>query len=118
MDAESAMLVVRTFNERDREAWDTFVSNHPYGSPFHLIAWKESIEQTFGYRPFYLLATIGDRVAGVLPLFLAKSLLTGRRLISSPFCGLRRYSGRFRRGPDSVARTRQGSGTPAQGSRH
>jgi FemAB-related protein (PEP-CTERM system-associated) len=79
------MLVVRNFVESDHEAWDTFVSNHPYGTPFHLIAWKESIETTFGYHSHYLLVTAGDRVAGVLPLFLVKNLLTGKRLISSPF---------------------------------
>src|ERR1700681_2929768 len=85
MEAESTTLVVRGFDESDRAAWDTFVSNHPYGSPFHLIAWKESIEQTFGYRPLYLLATVDDHVAGVLPLFLVKNVLTRKRLISSPF---------------------------------
>ncbi len=85
MEAESAMLEVRAFNESDHAAWDAFVSNHLYGSPFHLIAWKESIEETFGYCPFYLLAMIGDRVAGVLPLFLIKNFLIGKRLISTPF---------------------------------
>jgi FemAB-related protein (PEP-CTERM system-associated) len=85
MEAESDLLLVRAFDESDQAAWDNFVLNHPYGSPFHLIAWKESIEQTFGYRPMYLIATIEDRVAGVLPLFLVKNLLTGKRLISSPF---------------------------------
>src|ERR1700720_2433244 len=85
MEAESDLLLVRTFDESDQAAWDNFVLNHAYGSPFHLIAWKESIEQTFGYRPMYLIATIEDRVAGVLPLFLVKNLLTGKRLISSPF---------------------------------
>ncbi|HEY6342316.1 MAG TPA: FemAB family XrtA/PEP-CTERM system-associated protein [Bryobacteraceae bacterium] len=74
----------------DYSAWDQFVLAHPHGTPFHLVAWKESIERTFGYRPFYLLAKRslekgGERITGVLPLFLVSSLLTGRRLISSPF---------------------------------
>ena len=50
-----------------------------------MIAWKESIEATFGYQPHYLIAMGGDRVRGVLPLFLISNLLTGKRLISSPF---------------------------------
>lgn len=66
-------------------AWDRFVLQHPYGSPFHLIAWKKSIEQTFGYRPLYLVASAGDCIRGVLPLFLVKNLLMGKVLISSPF---------------------------------
>ncbi|HEY7338282.1 MAG TPA: FemAB family XrtA/PEP-CTERM system-associated protein [Bryobacteraceae bacterium] len=69
----------------DHAAWDRFVFGHPQGSPFHLIAWKESIERTFGYRPFYLLAKRGERISAVLPLFLTGGFVTGKRLISSPF---------------------------------
>jgi FemAB-related protein (PEP-CTERM system-associated) len=85
VQAASALMVVRPFDQNDQAAWDSFVLSHPHGGPFHLIAWKESIEQTFGYRPVYLLATIDDRVAGVLPLFLVKNIIAGKRLISSPF---------------------------------
>lgn len=49
------------------------------------MAWKDSIEQTFRYQPFYLLASDGDRIRGVLPLFLVRNLLMGKALISSPF---------------------------------
>lgn len=83
-EAEVATPTVRAFDESDQPAWDNFVLNHSQGSPFHLIAWKDSIQQTFGYRPLYLLATIGDHVAAVLPLFLVNTF-TGKRLISSPF---------------------------------
>jgi FemAB-related protein (PEP-CTERM system-associated) len=78
-------LLIRQLTPGDHAAWDRFVFDHPYGSPFHLIAWKESIEQTFGYEPLYLIAVSGDTVRGVLPLFFVSSLLTGKRLISSPF---------------------------------
>jgi FemAB-related protein (PEP-CTERM system-associated) len=81
----SSPLVIRELVHADNAAWDRFVLDHPHGSPFHLIAWKESIEATFGYRPKYLIAVAGDQVRGVLPLFLVASLLTGKRLISSPF---------------------------------
>jgi FemAB-related protein (PEP-CTERM system-associated) len=80
-----AAQVVREFSPADHAAWDRFVFDHPLGSPFHLIAWKDSIEATFGYQPQYLIALTGDQVCGVLPLFLVANLLTGRRLISSPF---------------------------------
>ena len=78
-------LVVRELGASDHAAWDRFVLDHPHGSPFHLIAWKESIEATFGYQPKYLVAVTGDQVCGVLPLFLVSNMLTGKRLISSPF---------------------------------
>jgi len=81
----SAALSVRPLEEADRSAWDRFVWGHPHGSPFHLIAWKKSIEQTFGYRPSYLLATRDGRICGVLPLFLIQNWLVGKVLLSSPF---------------------------------
>ncbi len=77
--------LVRPPEEPDYRAWDEFVAHHPRGSPFHLMAWRKSIEATFGYRPFYLMAVEGERVRGVLPLFLVENLLVRRALISSPF---------------------------------
>ncbi len=58
---------------------------HPFGSPFHLIAWKKTMEEVFGYRPFYLLASDGAQIRGVVPLFLISNFLMGRVLMSSPF---------------------------------
>jgi FemAB-related protein (PEP-CTERM system-associated) len=49
------------------------------------MAWKKSIEETFGYRPVYLIALEADQVRGVLPLFFVENLLLKRALISSPF---------------------------------
>lgn len=69
-----------------RQQWDEFVLRHPHGSPFHLMAWKDSVERTFGYEPLYLLyQRAGEGIQGVLPLFLVHNLLIGRALISSPF---------------------------------
>ena len=76
---------VRQLTSGDHAAWDRFVLDHPSGSPFHLIAWKKSIEQTFRYQAQYLVAAEGSRIRGVLPLFLVKNFLIGKVLISSPF---------------------------------
>ena len=78
-------LIVRYLSAEDEPAWDDYVQNHVQGSPFHLIAWKRSIEQTFRYRPYYLLARDGSRIEGVLPLFLIRNLMIGKALISTPF---------------------------------
>jgi len=69
----------------DFAAWDAFVQSHPCGSPFHLIAWKKTIEEIFPYRAHYLMAVRDGVIAGVVPLFFAKNLVVGRALISSPF---------------------------------
>src|SRR5882762_4683614 len=72
---ETAALCVRELTERDHAAWDEFVSGHPHGSPFHLMAWRRSIEETFGFQPQYRLAIEGPRIRGVLPMFLVKNFV-------------------------------------------
>ena len=66
--------------------WDQFVSDHAQGTPFHLLAWRRTIEHVFpSYRPIYLAAFEGERIQAVLPLFAVKNILIGKALISSPF---------------------------------
>ncbi len=78
-------LEIRALESAGESAWDAFVENHEYGSPFHLIAWKRSIEQVFRYRSMYLMAWEGSQLRGVLPLFLVQNLLVGKVLLSTPF---------------------------------
>jgi hypothetical protein len=65
--------------------WDAFVRSTPGGSPFHLLAWKRAVEQSFGHRPHYLMAVGDHGIEGVLPLFEVRGLLGGRGLISVPY---------------------------------
>ena len=65
--------------------WDAYVRNHALGTPFHLAAWREAIEESFGYEPRYLIAADHGHTVGVLPLFLVKSIFTKSALISTPF---------------------------------
>jgi FemAB-related protein (PEP-CTERM system-associated) len=78
-------ILVRAYQSEDRAKWDAFVRNHDHGSPFHLIAWKDSIETVFGYKPLYLLAESNGQVRAVLPLFLVNTFLMGKVLLSTPF---------------------------------
>src|ERR1017187_1332634 len=64
---------------------DDIVQAHPRSSPFHLLAWKRTIEESFRYRPCYLVARGGGVIRAVLPLFLVRNPLLGKALISSPF---------------------------------
>lgn len=67
-------------------AWDSYVSKHPHGSPFHLTAWGRTLESVFRFRPENLVATgPGGAITGVLPLYEVDNFMTGRVLISSPF---------------------------------
>lgn len=76
---------VRRLRSADFQAWDEFALKHRYGSPFHLISWKKTIEETFRYRPAYLAAMEGDRIQGILPLFYVRNPVIGKALISTPF---------------------------------
>jgi FemAB-related protein (PEP-CTERM system-associated) len=78
-------IEVREYSPAFSREWDDFVLCHPYGSPFHMLAWRNLIERTFRYRPLYRAAFSGDRLVGILPLFLVNGLMTGKALISSPF---------------------------------
>src|SRR5262249_25920920 len=78
-------MKVNEFSPQVSSDWDGFVFRHPQGSPFHLTAWKKSIEQTYGFESHYLHASDGGAIQGVLPLFLVRNFLIGRALISSPF---------------------------------
>ena len=76
---------IRPAEPTDVAAWARFVLAHSRGSPFHLPAWQRCVEETFGHRPFHLVAERDGRFAGVLPLFLVRSPFLGRNLISVPY---------------------------------
>jgi FemAB-related protein (PEP-CTERM system-associated) len=77
--------ILLTHGVSDSESWDAFVRLHPHGSTFHLMAWQRLIHNTFGHEPRHIVATDSNgQVVGVLPLFLVRSLLFGRLLVSTP----------------------------------
>jgi FemAB-related protein (PEP-CTERM system-associated) len=82
---KSTAVEIRSLEVSDFSRWDDFVFAHPHGSPFHLIAWKKSIEEAFGYTSWYLTASEGSHIRGIVPLFLVNNPLMGKVLLSSPF---------------------------------
>jgi FemAB-related protein (PEP-CTERM system-associated) len=50
------MITIRFYRDIDKEQWDSYVSNHPKGTFFHLIGWKTVIERTFRHKSHYLIA--------------------------------------------------------------
>ncbi len=55
--------------QADQHRWNTYVRSHPDGSPYHLFAWKQAVEQAYGHRSYYFYAESGGRLTGILPLF-------------------------------------------------
>jgi len=66
-------------------AWDDYVIRHPMACNYHQSRWKTVLEQSFGHPTRYLFAKEGDRIVGILPLVVMKSVLFGRFLVSLPF---------------------------------
>ena len=52
----NSMTTIRFYQETNQTQWDSYVQNHPQGTFFHLIGWKNVIEKTFGHKSFYLIA--------------------------------------------------------------
>jgi FemAB-related protein (PEP-CTERM system-associated) len=93
-------ITIRLLTPDIEQQWDEFVLAHPQGSPFHLVAWKKSIEETFGFQSEYRLAMEGSRIRGVLPVSLVKNPLIRKALISIPFAT---YGGILADSPEALS---------------
>ena len=85
MTTSEGALEVRRFEANDAGSWDAYVQAHPGATVFHNLAWSQAVEAAYGHRPLHLMAWHEGHISGVLPLFLVKSLLVGRVLISVPY---------------------------------
>lgn len=83
---ESIATVVRPITPgAGRAAWAGYVEGHARASVFHHPDWCDAVQAAFGHAPRHLAVLRGQRVVGVLPLMLVRSLLGGRLLISVPY---------------------------------
>lgn len=72
--------------EKDKEAWDSFVDTHPEGHPSFLSAWRKVFKEAFGHEHHFALAEDDSgSIVGILPLVHIRSLLFGSALISVPY---------------------------------
>jgi FemAB-related protein (PEP-CTERM system-associated) len=79
-------MKVRLFEQGDADNWQRYVNSHEGATLYHEIGWKRAVEETYGHRPYYLLAeSVDGRIHGVLPMFLVRNMSLKKRLISVPF---------------------------------
>jgi FemAB-related protein (PEP-CTERM system-associated) len=78
-------LCVNFVDSNQQIAWDTYVDSHSEGTLFHTFGWRNVVTSVFNHRPYFLVANAGDLIAGVLPLYLVKSIFGGRMLVSVPY---------------------------------
>lgn len=68
--------------------WDDYVQQHPWGTAYHLTAWRRVLQEAFPHiegRFLLLRSSGGGHLLGGLPLYTVKSWLLGNRLVSIPF---------------------------------
>src|ERR1700684_3783899 len=71
--------------ENDSAVWESFVISHDKCVNYHRWPWKRVIEQSFGWKAFYLMAEEEGKIVGILPLVCLNSKLFGNLLCSLPF---------------------------------
>lgn len=79
-------IQVNLLRSSELERWDSFVERCAEATFFHRTGWRTIIDRVFGHKTFFLLATRGDDVVGILPLAQIRSFLFGHSLSSLPFC--------------------------------
>jgi hypothetical protein len=74
-------------NPLENSNWDQRLAeqNHPGRSFFHSSAWANVLTETYGYKPFYFVASEPAAIHSVLPFMEVRSILTGKRAIALPF---------------------------------
>lgn len=94
--------VIETLESDSWPEWQVFVNRATGCTPFHETGWMRAVKETYGHKPYYLLARrgAGGAVCGILPLFLVKGPFTGRALITIPYAV---YGGVVGNGPDVVS---------------
>jgi FemAB-related protein (PEP-CTERM system-associated) len=78
-------VAIRAFQDSDAQAWSRFVCEQPQATVFHQLQWSQCVESAYGHRPLHQMAWQDDRLVGILPLFLVKSMFVGRVLVSVPY---------------------------------
>jgi CelD/BcsL family acetyltransferase involved in cellulose biosynthesis len=78
------LITTREIDPLSDPRWDAYVRAHPDGTVYHLGAWARILECSYGFKPRYLAISQGDSLAGVLPLFRKKGLVSDARMRSIP----------------------------------
>jgi FemAB-related protein (PEP-CTERM system-associated) len=82
---DSSLIEVSRSTGDDKSDWDSFVESSPTATISHLYGWRNIISASYGHDSFYLIARLGNKVAGILPLIWLKNRVFGRVLASMPF---------------------------------
>ncbi|HEY3975206.1 MAG TPA: FemAB family XrtA/PEP-CTERM system-associated protein [Candidatus Sulfotelmatobacter sp.] len=68
----------------DAARWEAFVAGHPESTSYHAWAWRTVFTNSFGWKPYYLIAEKDGEVCGVLPLIWQRNWPITSALVSMP----------------------------------
>ncbi len=84
-DLRHSPCAVHLLSVNQHAEWNRYVENHAQGTIFHTLGWRDAVRQVFHHEDLYLTAMRRGAIVGALPLFLVKSRLAGRMLVSVPY---------------------------------
>ncbi len=80
------MYSLKLLNHENADVWDETLKACPDSLPFHSIAWREALSNTFKQlTPIYFLITENDVIAGGLPAFVFQPIRGIKMLHSMPW---------------------------------
>jgi len=78
-------LEVYELKKEEEKAWDSYIYKSSSSTFYHQLGWRNVVKKTYKHKPIYLVAKENDEIKGVLPLFLMRSVIFGKKLVSVPF---------------------------------
>ncbi|MBN2415902.1 FemAB family PEP-CTERM system-associated protein [bacterium] len=79
---------VTILTKSDEPAWSEYAGRHDRSTFFHQLSWRDLTLRFYPCEPVYLLAKVGGRVTGILPLMVARNGFFGSKLASLPYAVL------------------------------
>lgn len=79
------MTRVVPYAEQYRQAWSEYVAQSDSATVAHQIEWREIMQIGLGHQPRYLLGLEGQKLTGLLPLFLVRTWWGKKYLVSLPW---------------------------------
>ena len=78
-------MEISELRKEEEKAWDSYVYNSNSSTFYHQIGWRNAVQKTYKHKPVYLVAKEGGEIRGILPMFLMRSVIFGKKLVSVPF---------------------------------
>ena len=78
-------MEVYELKKEEEKAWGSYIYKSSSSTFYHQLGWRNVVKKTYKHKPIYLVAKENGELKGVLPLFLMRSVIFGKKLVSVPF---------------------------------